>query len=76
MPEIQLEETDRLDWALKAFKKKMQKSGIFATLRRKRYYTKPSEARGLVSTGEMPPRGPHCRKAPGATRHVERPGEG
>lgn len=49
MPEIQLEETDRLDWALKAFKKKMQKSGIFATLRRKRYYTKPSEARQLKS---------------------------
>ena len=49
MPEIHLEDTDRLDWALKAFKKKMQKSGILAALRRKRHYTKPSEARQLKS---------------------------
>ena len=49
MPEIILNETDRVDWALKAFKKMMQKSGIFATLRRKRHYTKPSEARQLKS---------------------------
>ncbi len=49
MPEIHLDETDRLDWALKSFKKKMQKSGILASLRRKRYYVKPSEARQLKS---------------------------
>ena len=49
MPEIHLADTDRVDWALKAFKKMMQKSGIFATLRRKRHYTKPSEARQLKS---------------------------
>ena len=49
MPEIHLEDTDRLDWALKAFKKTMQKSGILAALRRKRHYTKPSEARQLKS---------------------------
>jgi small subunit ribosomal protein S21 len=49
MPEIHLTETDRLDWALKSFKKMMQKAGIFAALRRKRHYTKPSEARQLKS---------------------------
>ena len=49
MPEIHLSETDRLDWALKSFKKQMQKSGILAVLRRKRRYTKPSEARQLKS---------------------------
>lgn len=49
MPEIHLDETDRLDWALKSFKKMMQKSGIFAELRRKRHYTKPSVARQLKS---------------------------
>jgi len=49
MPEIHLSETDRLDWALKAFKKMMQKAGILAALRRKRHYTKPSEARQLKS---------------------------
>ena len=49
MPEIHLSDTDRLDWALKAFKKMMQKSGILATLRQKRHYTKPSQARQLKS---------------------------
>ena len=49
MPEIHLTDTDRLDWALKSFKKMMQKAGILAALRRKRHYTKPSEARQLKS---------------------------
>jgi small subunit ribosomal protein S21 len=47
MIEIKLGEEDRLDWALKAFKRKMQRSGILKELRQKRYYTKPSEARAL-----------------------------
>jgi small subunit ribosomal protein S21 len=49
MPEIHLSETDRLDWALKTFKKQVQKAGILADLRRKRHYTKPSVARQLKS---------------------------
>jgi small subunit ribosomal protein S21 len=49
MPEIHLTETDRLEWALKSFKKKVQKAGILADLRRKRHYTKPSVARQLKS---------------------------
>ena len=47
MIEIQLSDDDRLDWALKSFKKRVQKAGILADLRRKRHYTKPSEARQL-----------------------------
>ena len=47
MPEIHLAETDRLDWALKAFKRQMQKSGIFGEMRRRRHYVKPSQARQL-----------------------------
>jgi small subunit ribosomal protein S21 len=47
MIEVRLEETDRLDWALKAFKKKVLKSGILKDLRRKRHYVKPSEAKQL-----------------------------
>lgn len=47
MPEIQLTETDRLDWALKTFKRQMQKSGILRELRRRRHYVKPSEARQI-----------------------------
>lgn len=49
MIEIKLEEADRIEWALKAFKRKVQKSGILRELRRKRHYTKPSEARQLKS---------------------------
>ncbi|HKG91097.1 MAG TPA: 30S ribosomal protein S21 [Gemmatimonadaceae bacterium] len=45
MVELQLDEADRLEWALKAFKKKVQKAGILKDLRRKRHYVKPSEAR-------------------------------
>lgn len=47
MPEIRLDETDRLDWALKSFKRRMQKAGILMELRRRRHYVKPSEARQL-----------------------------
>jgi small subunit ribosomal protein S21 len=47
MPEIHLTETDRIEWALKAFKKQMQKSGILRELRRRRAYVKPSAARQL-----------------------------
>ena len=45
MVELNLAETDRIDWAIKAFKKKVQKAGILKDLRKKRHYLKPSEAR-------------------------------
>ena len=47
MVEVVLAEGDRLDRALKVFKRKMQRSGILKDLRRKRHYVKPSEARAL-----------------------------
>jgi small subunit ribosomal protein S21 len=49
VPEIQLTEGDRIDWALKTFKRQMQKSGILRELRRRRHYVKPSAARQLKS---------------------------
>jgi small subunit ribosomal protein S21 len=49
MTELKLEEGDRIEWALKAFKKKVQKSGVLKDLRRKRHYVKPSAARQLKS---------------------------
>ena len=49
MPEIHLSETDRIDWALKTFKRQMQRSGILRELRRRRHHVKPSEARQLKS---------------------------
>jgi small subunit ribosomal protein S21 len=45
MVEVHLDESDRLDWALKAFKRKVQKAGIMQDLRRRKHYVKPSEAR-------------------------------
>jgi len=49
MPEIELSDTDRIEWALKTFKRQMQKSGILRELRRRRHHVKPSEARKLKS---------------------------
>ena len=49
MPEILLDETDRLDWALKTFKRRVEKAGILRELRRRRHYVKPSEARKIKS---------------------------
>lgn len=47
MIEVTLNESDRLDGALKLFKKKVLRSGILKDLRRKRHYVKPSEAKQL-----------------------------
>ena len=49
MIEITLDDGDRVDWALKAFKRKVQRAGILTVVRRRRHYVKPSEARQLKS---------------------------
>lgn len=45
MVEIQLSETDRLDWALKQFRRKLIRSGLFKDMKKRRFYEKPSEAK-------------------------------
>jgi len=45
--EIVLKEEDRVEWAIKAFRRKVQRSGILKDLRQKRYFVKPSLARRL-----------------------------
>ena len=45
MTEVHLAEGDRLDWALKEFKKRVMRSGILREIRRRRHHVKPSEAR-------------------------------
>jgi small subunit ribosomal protein S21 len=45
--EIVLKEDDRVEWALKAFRRKVQRSGVLKDLRQKRYYVKASLARRL-----------------------------
>jgi small subunit ribosomal protein S21 len=47
MIEITLSETDRIEYALKAFRRKVQKSGILRELRQRRFHVKPSMARKL-----------------------------
>ena len=47
MIEVRLGDDDRIEWALKAFKRKVLKAGILKDVRRKRHYLKPSEARQL-----------------------------
>ena len=43
--EIQIGEGDRIEWALKQFRRKMLRSGLFKDMKKKRFYEKPSEAR-------------------------------
>jgi small subunit ribosomal protein S21 len=47
MIEVTLAETDGIEWALKVFKRKVQKAGILRELKQKRHYLKPSAARQL-----------------------------
>lgn len=47
MPHIDLSDTDRLEWAIKAFRRKVQRAGILLDLKKKRHYTKPSLAKRL-----------------------------
>jgi small subunit ribosomal protein S21 len=42
---ISLESTDRLEWAIKSFKKKVERAGILRELRKRRHYEKPSQVR-------------------------------
>jgi small subunit ribosomal protein S21 len=62
VPEILLSDTDGIDWALKTFKRQMQKSGILRELRRRRHHVKPSEARQIKSKAAQRARDRAARK--------------
>ena len=62
MVEVKLEEGDRIEWALKAFKRKVQRSGVLKDVRRKRHHVKPSEAR--VRKAKEARRRAHARHKP------------
>lgn len=49
MIEVIIADGDRVDRALRAFKKLVLKSGVLAELRKRRHYVKPSAARQLKS---------------------------
>lgn len=62
MAEIILSDTDRIDWALKTFKRQVQKAGILRELRRRRHHVKPSEARQIKSKAAQRERDKAARK--------------
>jgi len=64
MPEIILNDTDRIEWALKTFKRQVQKSGILRELRRRRHHVKPSEARQIKSKAAQRARDKARKKTP------------
>lgn len=45
MISVILKEGDSLDWALKQFRRKMIRSGLFKDMKKRRFYEKPSAAR-------------------------------
>ncbi|MGB9681725.1 MAG: 30S ribosomal protein S21 [bacterium] len=45
MPEIQVQENESIESALKRFRREIQKSGILSEIRRHERYEKPSEKR-------------------------------
>ena len=47
MPHVELTENDRVEWALKVFRRQVQKAGILKEVRQRRHYVKPSTARRL-----------------------------
>jgi small subunit ribosomal protein S21 len=47
MTEIIINEGDRIEWAIKAFRRKVQRSNILKDARKKRHYVKPSLAKRL-----------------------------
>jgi small subunit ribosomal protein S21 len=65
MIQITLEEGDRIDWALKAFKRKVIKEGVLQELRSRRHYVKPSKARQIKSAAAR-------RRARSAARRATR----
>ncbi len=45
MTEIIIGENDSVEWALRKFRRQVQRSGVLKDLKKKRYYVKPSTAR-------------------------------
>ena len=68
MTQIVLEENDRLDWAIKTFRRRVQRSGVLKELRQKRYFVKPSAAKRLKAAAARRRRRAEARRAARASR--------
>jgi small subunit ribosomal protein S21 len=64
MIEVVLTDNDRIDWALKVFKRRIQQSGILRDLRKKRHHVKPSAARLMKSKAAQRARDKAKRRPP------------
>jgi small subunit ribosomal protein S21 len=53
MTEIVLGEGDRIDWAIKSFRRKVQRSGVLKDLRDRRFYLKPSAAKKVKAAAAL-----------------------
>jgi small subunit ribosomal protein S21 len=45
MVQVVLKDNDKLDWALKQFRRKMIRSGLFKDMKKQRFYENPSVAK-------------------------------
>lgn len=45
MVEVRLQDGDNIEWALKRFRRKVIRSGLFKDMKKRRYYEKPSAAK-------------------------------
>jgi small subunit ribosomal protein S21 len=53
MTEVKLSDGDSVERALKLFRRKLQKEGLFKELRRRRHYVKPSAARVIKAAAAL-----------------------
>ena len=63
MSEIVIGDTQRLEMALKHFRRQVQRSGILKDFRKKRFYVKPSVAKRLKSAAAQRRRREDARRA-------------
>ena len=63
MSEITIKESDSIEWAVKAFRRKVQRSGVLREVRQRRHYTKPSLARRLKRIADKRLRRVEARRA-------------
>jgi small subunit ribosomal protein S21 len=47
MPHVELKENDGVEWAIRQFRRQVQKAGILKEVRLRRHYVKPSAAKRL-----------------------------
>ncbi len=63
MSEIKIKESDSIEWAVKAFRRKVQRSGVLRELRQRRHYTTPSLAPRLKQVAARRRRRVELRRA-------------